>query len=76
MSTLKQEAVRLIEDIEEDAMAQVIAYLQSIVYEKPQQTKSIDGFRILQSFAGSLPENFDYEQELEDMRRERYDRFN
>ncbi len=76
MSTLKQEAVKIIEDIQEDAMVQVIAYLQSVAYDKPQQAKRVDGFRILQSFAGSLPEDFDYSQALEDARKEKYDRFN
>ena len=76
MSTLKQEAVKIIEDIQEDAMVQVIAYLQSVAYDKPQQAKRVDGCRILQSFAGSLPEDFDYSQALEDARKEKYDRFN
>ncbi len=76
MSTLKQEALKIIEDIQEDAMTQVIAYLQSVAYEHPNQSKGLEGFQILQSFAGSLPENFDYNQELTEARNERYDRFN
>lgn len=38
--------------------------------------KSMDGLHTLQSFAGTLPADFDYEQELEEARKEKYDRPN
>lgn len=75
MSILKQEAVKLIEDIQEDAMIQVIAFLQSFVY-KPEPHASLEGFQTLQSFAGRLPEDFDYKTELEKVREEKHDRLN
>ena len=39
-------------------------------------SKSMEGFNVLQSFAGTLPADFDYENELEEMREEKYARFN
>lgn len=36
-----------------------VAYLQHVANETRQPTKPLEGFRVLQSFAGSLPEDFD-----------------
>lgn len=41
-----------------------------------KSSKGMDGLHVLQSFAGTLPENFDYKQELEEARKEKYDRLN
>lgn len=41
-----------------------------------KSSKSMNGLHVLQSFAGTLPGNFDYEQELEEARKEKYDRLN
>lgn len=71
MSTLKQEAVKIIETMRDDVMVQVIAYLQHVAGETQQPPKPLDGFRVLQSFAGSLPEDFDYKKELEEARNEK-----
>lgn len=76
MSILKQEAIKIIEEMQEDAMLQVVAYLKSIASNHPGQDKHLQGFQTLQSFVGSLPEDFDYNQELEAIRKEKYDRFN
>lgn len=76
MSALKQEAVKIIEDMQEDAMVQVIAYLRNILNKEKTSSKSLDGYHTLQSFAGILSADFDYEKELEDARNEKYDRFN
>ena len=38
-------------------------------------SESIEGLRILESFVGTLPEDFNYEQELEEARNEKYGRF-
>lgn len=35
--------------------------------------KSMEGLDVLQSFAGTLPLDFDYKKELEEMREEKYD---
>lgn len=37
--------------------------------------KGVEGFKVLQSFAGMLPVDFGYEKELEEMREEKYARF-
>lgn len=75
MSVLKQEAVKIIETMREDVMVQVIAYLQHVASETQQPSKPLEGFRVLQSFAGSLPEDFDYKKELEEARDEKINRF-
>ena len=73
MSVLKQEAVKIIENMQEDVMMQVVAYLRAV---SNQSSKSLEGYHILQSFAGILPDNFDYKMELEQAREEKYGRFN
>lgn len=75
MSTLKQEAVRIIENMQEDVMIQVLAYLKNISSEENSYEKRKQGFQGLQSFAGTLPEDFDYKRELEEAREEKYGRF-
>lgn len=57
-------------------MIQVIAFLQSIAYKGNQQSRRMEGFHTLQSFAGTLPPDFDYKKELEEAREEKYGRFN
>ena len=74
MSVLKQEAIKIIEEIQEDAMSQVITYLKQMANKK-QSSKSLEGFHTLQSFAGTLPPDFDYKKELEEAREEKYGRF-
>lgn len=73
MSVLKQEAVKIIENMQEDVMMQVVTYLRAI---SNQSSKSLEGYHTLQSFAGILPDNFDYKMELEQAREEKYGRFN
>ncbi len=70
MSVLKQEAIKIIEEIQEDAMSQVITYLKQMA-DKKQSSKSLEGFHTLQSFAGTLPPDFDYKKELEEVREEK-----
>ncbi|HBN55471.1 MAG TPA: hypothetical protein DD414_01735 [Lachnospiraceae bacterium] len=40
-----------------------------------EKAKRLKGFQGLMAFAGTLPEDFDYKQELEDAREEKYARF-
>ena len=70
MSILKQEAVNIIENMREYVMAEVVDYLRNISNENSQSSERIEGYRILQSFAGILPSDFDYKKELEAMREE------
>ena len=70
MSILKQEAVNIIENMREYVMAEVVDYLRNISNENSQSSERMEGYRILQSFAGLLPSDFDYKKELEAMREE------
>ncbi len=70
MSILKQEAVNIIENMREYVMAEVVDYLRNISNENSQSSERMEGYRILQSFAGILPSDFDYKKELEAMREE------
>ncbi len=71
----KERAVQLLEQIPDSEMHYIIRMLERAA--KPGDTsKGMDGLRILQSFAGTLPESFDYKRELEEMRNEKYGRFN
>lgn len=74
MSALKQEAVRLIEDIQEEQMGQVIAFLKNIEIRNKgkKQERALNGFDTLMEFAGTLPEDFDYGKELAEAREEKY----
>ena len=74
MSALKQEAIKIIEEIQEDVMSQVVSYLKQMA-DKKQNSKNLEGLHILQSFAGTLPPDFDYKKELEEAREEKYGRF-
>lgn len=76
MSVLKQEAVKIIEEMQEDVMIQVVAYLKNISVSHTDTTESMKGLQILQSFAGTLPSDFDYKRELEEARDEKYKHFN
>lgn len=73
MSVLKQEAMKIIETMQEDVMMQVVTYLRAI---SNQSSKSLERYHTLQSFARIRPENFDYKIELEQAREEKYGRFN
>lgn len=75
MSNLKQEAIKIIENMQEELMTQVISSLKTIASEKNNTAKGIEGLHILQSFAGTLPPTFHYNQELEEVREEKYDHF-
>ncbi|MCX4268797.1 MAG: hypothetical protein OSJ62_09045 [Lachnospiraceae bacterium] len=75
MSKLKQKAIQIIENMPEDLMSEVISSLKTIESEKNLTLRSMEGLKILQSFAGTLPSTFHYTQELEEAREEKYDRF-
>jgi hypothetical protein len=71
MTALKEQAVQIIEDIEDKDMTQVVAILKTFTFsEEQKQNKdaAMAGLQILQSFAGTLPPDFDYKKELEEAR--------
>lgn len=68
----KERAVQLLDQIPESEMHYIIRILERVA--KPDDTsKRMEGLRVLQSFAGTLPESFDYKHELEEIRNEKID---
>lgn len=79
MTALKMEAVRIIDSLEDSEMTEVIATLKhfKVRAKKDDYVKEgLEGLKILESFIGTLPEDFDYEKELEEALEEKYGSFN
>lgn len=79
MSALKEEAVQMITNIQEEDMIQVVAFLKSFVLHpsgsgKPAD-KKLEALKNLEQFRGTLPKNFDYKKELEEALDEKYGDF-
>ncbi|MBD5457710.1 MAG: hypothetical protein HDR27_03950 [Lachnospiraceae bacterium] len=88
MSTLEK-AIGLLREMPESKLEAVYMYMRFVDSQSdsneaiPTPNKSIDstlakrqrGFQGLMSFAGTLPEDFDYKKELEEARNEKYARF-
>lgn len=80
MSTLEK-AIGLLQEMPEDKLEAVYMYIRFVHSqsdnneELPAFEKRRRGFQGLMSFAGTLPEDFDYKKELEDARKEKYGRF-
>ncbi|MBU5478878.1 hypothetical protein KQI69_06630 [Eubacterium sp. MSJ-13] len=69
MTKLYEEATQLLKDMEEDDMVQIVQYIRTIKLSKNRdKSKAMKAFEKLQTFRGSLPENFDYESVLEEER--------
>lgn len=85
MSTLEKTIV-LLREMPEQSLESLYDFIrliwihQDIKTENPESSvdasESMEGFRVLQSFAGTLPADFDYKKELEEMREEKYAHFN
>lgn len=79
MSTLEK-AINLLHEMPEQELENVYSYMRFVISrldnEKDSLEKSMNGLKVLRSFAGVLPENFDYEKELEEAREEKYGHFN
>ena len=66
-----------VENLEEEDMSQVVAYrrkFNSSEFPNKDRDAAMEGLRVLQSFAGTLPADFDYKKELEEAREEKYGR--
>lgn len=85
MSTLEK-AIGLLQEMPENKLEAVYMYIRfvdsqsdndvSVATEKDNEMeKRRKGFQELLSFAGTLPEDFDYKKELEEARNEKYTRF-
>ena len=85
MSTLEKTIV-LLQEMPEQSLESLYDFIRSIWIHQDGKTEhsensvdtseSMEGFRVLQSFAGTLPADFDYKKELEEMREEKHARFN
>ncbi len=85
MSTLEK-TITLLREMPEQSLESLYDFIRSIWVQQETEekrsvklndiSKSMEGFHVLQSFAGTLPADFDYEKELEEMREEKYARFN
>ena len=84
MSTLEKTIV-LLREMPEQSLESLYNFIRSIWVHQDDKavnpandadiSESMEGFRVLQSFAGTLPADFDYKKELEEMREEKYARF-
>lgn len=75
MTALKKEAVELIDRIADSEMVEVVALLKNFeVRRKREQDiqEGLEGLGILNSFVGILPQDFNYEKELEEALEEKY----
>ncbi|MCI9079060.1 MAG: dihydrodipicolinate reductase [Lachnospiraceae bacterium] len=75
MTTLKMEAVSIIDSIEDSEMPEVIAVLRNFKINQKKENhikEGLEGLEILEGFTGTLPENFNYEKELEEALEEKY----
>lgn len=64
MTALKMEAIRIIDSLEDSEMAEVIATLKhfKVRAKKDDYVKEgLEGLKILESFIGTLPEDFNAE---------------
>lgn len=85
MSTLEKTII-LLREMPEQSLESLYDFIRSIWIHQDGKTEhlenrvdaseSMEGFHVLQSFAGTLPADFDYKKELEEMREEKYARFN
>lgn len=75
MTALKKEAVELIDRIADSEMVEVVALLKNFEIRKKEQKdiqEGLEGLKILNSFVGTLPQDFDYDKELEEALEEKY----
>lgn len=85
MSTLEKTII-LLQEMPEQSLESLYNFIRSLwlhqsgnmqhFINSADSSESMEGFRILQSFAGTLPIDFDYKKELEEMREDKYARFN
>lgn len=74
-----EKAIVLLQELPEQSVDTVYSFIRFIHSEQANANKNCDGMnglQILQSFAGTLPKDFDYKRELEEAREGKYDRFN
>ena len=72
----RKEAMQLLERMPEDKIKPIIQYMQKIeIVSKKNETEIVEGLNALkeiQALSGRLPEDFDYDAELEQALEEKY----
>lgn len=73
MTTLRKDAMDLLEQVPEDKLYFIIQIMQGVngLYGSDKQEKKKQAFTNLESFRRKIPE-IDYEKELEQYREEKY----
>lgn len=75
MTALRQEAYRLIAEFDESEMTSIVTLLKNYKYRTKQNQnieEGLEGLRIIESFAGRLPKDFNEKEELEKAFEETY----
>lgn len=78
MTALRQEAYRLLDEFDESEMTSVVTLLKNYKHRTKQNQnveEGLEGLRIIESFAGRLPKDFNEKEELEKALEEKYGDF-
>lgn len=75
MTALRQEAYQLLDEFDESEMTSVVTLLKNYRHSTKQNhnvDEGLEGLRIIDSFAGRLPQDFNEKEELEKGLEEKY----
>lgn len=78
MTALRQEAYQLLDEFDESEMTSVVTLLKNYKHNTKQNQnveEGLEGLRIIESFAGGLPSDFNEKEELEKGLEEKYGNF-
>lgn len=78
MTALRQEAYHLLSEFDESEMTSIVSLLKNYklrIKENQNVEKGMEGLRIIESFAGRLPEDFNEKEELARGLEEKYGNF-
>ncbi|MCI8509187.1 MAG: hypothetical protein HFJ06_11580 [Lachnospiraceae bacterium] len=78
MTALKQETYLLLNEFDESEMTSVVTLLKNYKHRTTQSQdieEGLEGLRIIESFAGRLPKDFNEKTELEQGLEEKYGNF-
>ena len=76
MTAERKEAIKLLERMPDDKIKLIVQYMQKIeistVKTDSEVMEGLNALKEIQAMAGRLPEDFDYEKELEEALEEKY----
>lgn len=78
MTALRQEAYQLLDEFDESEMTSVVTLLKNYKHNTKQNQnveEGLEGLRIIESFVGRLPSDFNEKEELEKGLEEKYGNF-